>query len=390
LLFVLVAGLIGLLVSALLVEVGFRLLWKLPPQFAMFDQAGLFVETSDGGVGFQPGFRGVLEIRRDVPTDVRINALGMRGDEFAAKRPGERRVLMLGDSTVWGFGVEQDDSLPVALERELASGGKGVAVGNGGVPGYGTKDSVMRMAWLDLRFEPDAFVFCSTLGNDAVDDMRIDVAVCGGLRFDGHLARLARESWRFRMAVDWRALLWFETWIFTNKPEWSPLTQVRPNAAEIRRMAGLPGAYPGYERAFAGLFLDVGDEETSWGDGAPPVIPRILTNVRDSLRRARQLADGRPILFVVLPTIWQIDEARRQQELKKFGFDPARFGRGTAQARWLAVAQELGIPAVDVTAALAEAEDAGSLFVDAGGHFNRRGAEIVAREVAAALAPLLE
>ena len=55
----------------------------------------------------------------------------------------------------------------------------------------------------------------------------------------------------------------------------------------------------------------------------------------------------------------------------------------------LALAAELGIPALDVTAALGAVADPRALYVDNGGHLNREGAEIVAREVAAALAPLL-
>ena len=48
------------------------------------------------------------------------------------------------------------------------------------------------------------------------------------------------------------------------------------------------------------------------------------------------------------------------------------------------------MPAIDLTPAFAAEDDAAGLYVDAGGHFSARGAEVAAREIAAALAPLLE
>ncbi|MCA8973923.1 MAG: hypothetical protein KDC98_04340, partial [Planctomycetes bacterium] len=346
--FVLLALAFGLLLAAIVTEVAFRMLWQLPPQLGLFEQTGLFVEMEDGSTSFTPGYQGVLKAGEELTATVRINALGMRGEDLAPRRPGERRVLMVGDSLVFGYGVEQDDTLPAALGRAL---GGAVVVGNGGVPGLGTRATAARLENLAPRFDADAFVFCSFLGNDAVDDLRLDVAICNGLRFEGHMARLARESLRFRLAVHSRALLWFETWIFNNKPAWSPLGRIRPNPEEMRVMAGLPGTYPEFGKAFAGIFLDVADDGRSWGESPAPIIPRIVANVRASLQRAKAIAAGRPLVFVVLPTLWQVDENRRQEKLRALGFAAAEFPRGTAQGRWLEVARSLDLPAVDATAA---------------------------------------
>jgi hypothetical protein len=52
---------------------------------------------------------------------VRINALGYRGAELSPERPpDELRVLLVGDSFVWGHNVQDDSTTPAALERELA------------------------------------------------------------------------------------------------------------------------------------------------------------------------------------------------------------------------------------------------------------------------------
>ena len=79
---------------------------------------GLYDSHNDPQVGFvlQPGARG----RRFKGTSVDTNTLGMREREIAVPRPeGLVRVVLLGDSFVFGSGVEADERFGVLLEREL-------------------------------------------------------------------------------------------------------------------------------------------------------------------------------------------------------------------------------------------------------------------------------
>ena len=48
-----------------------------------------------------------------------LNRWGYRGPVAAAKKPGELRAVMLGGSTVFGYGVQWDQSIPANLERTL-------------------------------------------------------------------------------------------------------------------------------------------------------------------------------------------------------------------------------------------------------------------------------
>lgn len=48
-----------------------------------------------------------------------LNRYGYRGPVIGRKQPGELRVVMLGGSTVFGYGVTWDESIPVSLEAEL-------------------------------------------------------------------------------------------------------------------------------------------------------------------------------------------------------------------------------------------------------------------------------
>jgi lysophospholipase L1-like esterase len=48
-----------------------------------------------------------------------LNRWGYRGKVAASKKSGELRAVMLGGSTVFGYGVQPDQSIPASLERTL-------------------------------------------------------------------------------------------------------------------------------------------------------------------------------------------------------------------------------------------------------------------------------
>ena len=380
---VLAKALLGCVAALLLLELGFRWFWTMPPHFAEFDQQGLYVATPDGGVGLQPGYRGTLRMEAGAPvTLVETNALGMRGPAVRGKQAGERRLIVVGDSLVFGYGVEGDEALPTRLQRELVALERPCTVGNGGVPTFGVSHAVAHMARLDAPFGADAFIVCTFLGNDAFDECKPVRAVYAGHLVHGDVARLIPVSWRARLAIRSRAALWLESWIQENHPEASPLTHVMPDPEEMQRMAGMPP----YAQMHSGLFLDVIDERTTWRDGAPAVIPRVLAALRTALEKGKQIAGERPLWFVVLPTSCQVDEGRRVDTMQSIGFEAEKFERGLAQHRLLQVARELGITAFDATPILAAEKDHDGLFLADGGHLSVRGNQVVGRWLATEIA----
>ena len=72
--------------------------------------------------------------------DVSINSDGLRDKELEEAKPtGVTRILMLGDSITFGWGVPADETLPRVLERELTAQGAGpIEVINSGVGNYNT------------------------------------------------------------------------------------------------------------------------------------------------------------------------------------------------------------------------------------------------------------
>jgi hypothetical protein len=68
-------------------------------------------------------------------TSVRINARGFRGADWP--KPSDGEILVVGDSQVFGLGVEEGETFSAELARILAGKGAPRAVLNAGVPTYG-------------------------------------------------------------------------------------------------------------------------------------------------------------------------------------------------------------------------------------------------------------
>jgi hypothetical protein len=79
-----------------------------------------------------------------LPYRVEIDSLGYRGAEFPrAKEPHEVRLLIAGDSFVYGDFVNDDETLPALLERDLRSRCNNVRVINAGLGGATIADEAM-------------------------------------------------------------------------------------------------------------------------------------------------------------------------------------------------------------------------------------------------------
>lgn len=100
---------------------------------------------------------------------VSINSRGLRDTEVTQYKPhGVRRVLAIGDSYVWGFGVESDEIFTEDLERELPA----TEVINGGVSGYSTDQALLWLRRDGIRYAPDVVVYVLSGNDDVMNHMK--------------------------------------------------------------------------------------------------------------------------------------------------------------------------------------------------------------------------
>ena len=107
------------------------------------------------GWGFVPG----SQITHGNVT-VTINSMGLRGPEIGEERePGEVRLLSVGDSSVYGYGVEDGQVfLDVAAAELSADPDREVLPVNGALPGYSTRPAGGGGAGGGPRGRPDWLV----------------------------------------------------------------------------------------------------------------------------------------------------------------------------------------------------------------------------------------
>lgn len=86
-----------------------------------------------------------------------INTLGMRGPEATREKPaGTRRVLILGDSVAFGWGIEEPQTFARRLEKQLGAAlACPVEVLNAGVSGYGSIEEAHYFRNEGLALAPD-------------------------------------------------------------------------------------------------------------------------------------------------------------------------------------------------------------------------------------------
>lgn len=100
------------------------------------------------------------------------NAIGLRDGTIRPREEFDGRIVVLGDSMVFGHGVDDHESFPNQLEAVLRERGRNVDVINAGIKGYGT-DGMYKLWKTRLEpqdLEPDLLIF-AVYQNDLHDNI---------------------------------------------------------------------------------------------------------------------------------------------------------------------------------------------------------------------------
>jgi len=148
-----------LVMTIALIEVGSRFLF--PAWAPVAGDRNFWEYDSDLGWSHHPNTSGRMEYS-DFAIDVEINSDGLRDVEYPRERtPGKRRMLLLGDSFGWGFGVEREEVFAERIEARHPEW----EVINASVSGYGTDQEYLYYLGRGHAYDPDVvmLLFC---GND--------------------------------------------------------------------------------------------------------------------------------------------------------------------------------------------------------------------------------
>jgi len=260
---------------------------------------------------------------------VAVNSLGLRGPELPPeKAPGETRILVLGDSMVYGQGVADAGTVPVQLERALDR--PDVSVVNGGLRAYSTAQELALLRELGPKIQPDLVVLCWFWNDLDADPVEIQY---GGLAGKGDVPLDTRAPLEGIKLFRWR------------------LRQV------VRKSALVMLAHD--------LIMPDGDE---WPTSEAQVagFGKLDTHLAELKRWSA--AHNAPLVFVVIPNPNCLSEGHPSEKLE---------GEAAALARGH------GIPVVETLPALRALRDrAGSILIPFDGHYVPAANGVIAGEIA--------
>ncbi|MFQ5702227.1 MAG: GDSL-type esterase/lipase family protein [Acidobacteriota bacterium] len=164
----LIAG--GSLAGLVLAEIVVRVFLPQP----LLHDPDAFVEDPVLGARLKPGFSDRVT-STEFSSTWTINSGGYRGPLAGERGAPSFRIVALGDSFTFGYGVEEEESWPRRLESILngrRDASRWIEVVNLGVGGYGT--------WNEIRFlererdllHPDLVLLAFYVGNDPDDNVR--------------------------------------------------------------------------------------------------------------------------------------------------------------------------------------------------------------------------
>lgn len=150
----------GLAVGLVIAELGFR-----SRDDGAFPHVNFYVADSALGVRLEPNASEQIAFGGNPVTSLRTNSRGFRGADWPA--PGPNEILVVGDSQVFGLGVEEGETFSAQLAQAT-----GRTVINAGVPTYGPAEYKAMIAELiDLR-KPTTVVLTLNMVNDLFEEHR--------------------------------------------------------------------------------------------------------------------------------------------------------------------------------------------------------------------------
>ena len=316
---------------------------------------------------------------RGFHSHIQTNALGLRERAVAAKkRPGVRRVLIIGDSVVFGSGLETQDRFSDVLGRALADKAEVI---NAGIPGWGNDQEMLFYERTLRSLRPDVVVLTITANNDVVNNALDDALFEGGTK-----PRFVAEGDSLRMIPPAAAPpvgLGARCKRFLRKSRLLLFVKHRLAQREVTQRVREDVVYAphGYESFRHLSHWSVYDTRGSDAIAAAwTVTERILLRFASDCR-----ADSARFLVFAMPLKLEMDAAWRAEMIRRTGVDAASLDFELPYRRLAAFCADNGIEFHYPREEFVASASAGPLYFERDSHPNARGNAITAAWLARTL-----
>lgn len=323
---------------------------------------------------------------RDIP--VRINSQGFRDREYASKGPTALRILGLGDSFAFGFGVNEEETYLARLEA-LLNDGKAEVI-NAGLAGMGPDSEARLLEMEGPRLDPDLVLVGFYVGNDLIDVLT-----------RGRRARLRDGPLESRDATQ-------ERWSRPLRPGQilsAPLGPLpRPETSGLKaRLRAHSHAYRFLTSRYAALrtwwrrrasgvprgeFTPF-NEEAFCLKHYPPEFEEAWAQTKVIFCMMKDWCDrhGSRIAIVAIPTRSQVYPEIWEEVRRTYGLRDEDFDLDKPLAKLNALGEEAGISVIDLLPALrrASSQPGERLYYPRDPHWTPRGHAVAAEELIAQL-----
>lgn len=160
--FTIVAILFFILIGFAIAEIILRIFYKNSLALNSDERNTLF--QYDQLLGWKPKPLISEDYNGSVSFHVTQNSRGFRDTEHGVKE--KPRILVLGDSFVWGYDVENDEIFTAKMRKMMPE----FEIVNMGVSGYGTDQELILLSSVFDEYKPDLVIIVFTLLNDPYDN----------------------------------------------------------------------------------------------------------------------------------------------------------------------------------------------------------------------------
>jgi len=353
--------------TLLVLECGSRLFYQPPAKSMAFlsPSSDSYYEQNEN-VGWIPrrNIKGVHNRTGSFATTLRTNSDGLRDREYSFDKPkGVTRIVALGDSFTWGWGVGDNEIYTEVLESLLPN----VEVINLGVAAFATQQEFDYLKMKGMKYDPDVVILGFCLNDIAGNSFGKDGSTNSESEADRQVSHPSSFFLKTKEFLTYHSAFYdfITERINTNKELVNVMIKLKIKESPV-----------GYE----GLDTNLSPALVSY----PPSLEYLYEETESNLLQMKSFLAERNIRFIIvlIPSLQSIDRKALEATLVQSVFEGKDFDLEKPYTLLEQFGKMNHIEIVNPFSSLKRAHtDGSSVFLHRDMHLNKLGHDLLAREI---------